>query len=560
MRSKKREILRSFRKKLLYLAGSTFVLLLLLVFFVQKYDTSGTIDYSTYRTLVQSHMVDQARVGEKFIYLHSGPNVFKIPKDAIDLKELYQSVPIKTEANLDWLVDVGMLAILAFLVGYMIYSLRRQQREPIPIRHEIQIAPAQTPEEFKENIQPQTSDVTFEDVAGIDEVKEELEEIIDFLQEPQKYIDFGVRMPRGVLLVGPPGVGKTLIAKAVAGEAGVPFFYQSGSAFVQIYVGMGAKRVRELFQKAKEMAPAIVFIDEIDAVGKARGGMRNDEREATLNQLLTEMDGFEDSTGVVVIGATNKIEVLDEALLRPGRFDRRIFVSLPGKEDRKKILHIYLRRIPHDVDLEYLAQMTVGFSGAALASLVNEAALHALRNGKKVVKLEDFERVKDKVLLGKRKLLSYDEKEKRIQSLYQGAKALAAYWYGVDFEKITLVGGSLSKVDREILSKNDYLAKIKALMAGYVAQKMVYEEIFSNSAEDLKRAKVLAEEMVLHLGMGDRLMADMQDVAQILESVQGELKEFFKSHQKLLQAITHHILTHESITKADIKRIVDEIF
>ncbi len=552
--------MRSFRKKLLYLAGSTFVLLLLLVFFVQKYDTSGTIDYSTYRTLVQSHMVDQARVGEKFIYLHSGPNVFKIPKDAIDLKELYQSVPIKTEANLDWLVDVGMLAILAFLVGYMIYSLRRQQREPIPIRHEIQIAPAQTPEEFKENIQPQTSDVTFEDVAGIDEVKEELEEIIDFLQEPQKYIDFGVRMPRGVLLVGPPGVGKTLIAKAVAGEAGVPFFYQSGSAFVQIYVGMGAKRVRELFQKAKEMAPAIVFIDEIDAVGKARGGMRNDEREATLNQLLTEMDGFEDSTGVVVIGATNKIEVLDEALLRPGRFDRRIFVSLPGKEDRKKILHIYLRRIPHDVDLEYLAQMTVGFSGAALASLVNEAALHALRNGKKVVKLEDFERVKDKVLLGKRKLLSYDEKEKRIQSLYQGAKALAAYWYGVDFEKITLVGGSLSKVDREILSKNDYLAKIKALMAGYVAQKMVYEEIFSNSAEDLKRAKVLAEEMVLHLGMGDRLMADMQDVAQILESVQGELKEFFKSHQKLLQAITHHILTHESITKADIKRIVDEIF
>ncbi len=552
--------MRSFRKKLLYLAGSAFLLLLLLAFFVQKYDKSGTIDYSTYRTLVQSHMIDQARIGEKFIYLHSGPNVFKIPKDAVDLKELYQSVPIKTEANFDWLVDVGMLSILAFLVGYMIYYLRRQQREPIPIRHEIQIAPAQTPEEFKENIQPQTSDVTFKDVAGIDEVKEELEEIIDFLQEPQKYIDFGVRMPRGVLLVGPPGVGKTLIAKAVAGEAGVPFFYQSGSAFVQIYVGMGAKRVRELFQKAKEMAPAIVFIDEIDAVGKARGGMRNDEREATLNQLLTEMDGFKDSTGVVVIGATNKIEVLDEALLRPGRFDRRIFVSLPNKEDRKKILSIYLRRIPHRVDLEQLAQMTVGFSGAALASLVNEAALHALRSGKKRVEREDFERVKDKVLLGKKKLLSYDEKEKRIQSLYQGAKALAAYWYGVNFEKITLVGGSLSKVDREILSKNDYLAKIKALMAGYVAQKMVYDEVFSNSAEDLKRAKVLAEEMVLHLGMGDRLMADMQDVAQILESVQGELKEFFKNHQRVLEAITQHILSQESITKADIKRIVDEIF
>ncbi len=552
--------MRSFRKKLLYLAGSALLLLLLLAFFVQKYDKTGTIDYSTYRTLLQSHMIDQARVGQEFVYLQSGSNIFKIPKEAVDLKELYQAVPVQTQESLEWLVDVGMLAILAFLVGYMIYYLRRQQREPIPIRHEIQIAPAQAPEEFKENIQPQTSDVTFDDVAGIDEVKEELEEIIDFLKEPQKYIDFGVRMPRGVLLVGPPGVGKTLIAKAVAGEAGVPFFYQSGSAFVQIYVGMGAKRVRELFQKAKEMAPAIVFIDEIDAVGKARGGMRNDEREATLNQLLTEMDGFEDSTGVVVIGATNKIEVLDEALLRPGRFDRRIFVSLPNKEDRKRILSIYLRRIPHRVDLEQLALMTVGFSGAALASLVNEAALQALRSGKKVVEIEDFERVREKVILGKRKLLSYDEKEKQIQSLYQGAKALAAYWYGVDFDKITLVGGSLSNVDREILSKNDYLAKIKALMAGYVAQQMVYEEVFSNSAEDLKQAKILAEEMVLHLGMGDRLMADMQDVAKILESVQEELEEFFKGHQKLLDAITHHILTHESITKADIKRIVDEVF
>ena len=203
--------MRSFRKKLLYLAGSALLLLLLLAFFVQKYDKTGTIDYSTYRTLLQSHMIDQARVGQEFVYLQSGSNIFKIPKEAVDLKELYRSVPVKTQESLEWLVDVGMLAILAFLVGYMIYYLRRQQREPIPIRHEIQIAPAQAPEEFKENIQPQTSDVTFDDVAGIDEVKEELEEIIDFLKEPQKYIDFGVRMPRGVLLVGPPGVGKTLI-------------------------------------------------------------------------------------------------------------------------------------------------------------------------------------------------------------------------------------------------------------------------------------------------------------------------------------------------------------
>jgi ATP-dependent metalloprotease FtsH len=402
--------------------------------------------------------------------------------------------------------------------------------------------------------------VLFEDVAGIDEVKEELEEIIDFLKDPKKYTSFGVRMPKGVLLVGPPGVGKTLIAKAVAGEAGVPFFYQSGSAFVQIYVGMGAKRVRELFKKAKQMAPSIIFIDEIDAVGRARGGMRNDEREATLNQLLTEMDGFDASSEVIVIGATNKIELLDEALLRPGRFDRRIFVSLPNKEERAKILQIYLKKIPHHVDVERLADMTVGFSGAALSSLVNEAALHALKAKKKIVTIEDFEAVKEKVIFGKKKVLSFTEKEKEVQAFYQAAKALSAYWFGQEFDKISLVGGEVKELDKEIVSKEEYLAKLKVLLAGYVALQLRFGQHFSISAEDVKRAKILAEEMVLGYAMGDKIFADVSDAAKIVEVTLGELREFLSSKKEALEEIARLLLQKESVTQADVKEVLGGVF
>ncbi len=552
--------MRNFRKKLLILLISLFVFALLGAAFFLKIQRPAPIDYSTYKTMLENSLIDSAKVGERYIYLKSGGNEFLIPKGAVDIEELYKKVPVEMEEDYTLWYDVFSLVILAFFVGFVVYYLRRNRQEPIPIKHQIQIAPAEMHDEFSENITPQVSDVTFDDVAGIDEVKEELEEIIDFLQNPKKFRDFGVRMPRGVLLVGPPGVGKTLIAKAVAGEAGVPFFYQSGSAFVQIYVGMGAKRVRELFKKAKEMAPSIIFIDEIDAVGKARGGMRNDEREATLNQLLTEMDGFEDSSGVIVIGATNKIEVLDEALLRPGRFDRRIFVSLPNKEERAKILHIYLRRIPHHVDIETLAQMTVGFSGAALASLVNEAALYALRKGKKIVELEDFEAVKEKVLWGKKKLLAFSDKEKEIQSVYQAAKALAAHWYGIDFDKLTLVGGSIKELDREILSRSDYLAKIKLHLAGYVAHKLIYDEEFSTAAEDIAKAKSLAEEMVLHYGMGDKLYADVSDAMSIVHQCVSELTEYLASHKKLLLQVAEYLRSHEAVSKEDIKRIADALF
>ena len=223
-------------------------------------------------------------------------------------------------------------------------------------------------DDLNSNIQAVTSNITFKDVAGIKEIKEELEEVVDFLNNPSKYLQYGIKLPKGVLLVGPPGVGKTLIARAVAGEADVPFFYQSGASFVHIYVGMGAKKVRELFAKAKQSAPAIIFIDEIDAVGKARSGKSNDERESTLNELLTQMDGFDGDSGVIVIAATNKIEVLDDALLRAGRFDRRVHVGLPNIEDRKKILELYLNGKNHEINIEKLVNETAGFSSAALAT------------------------------------------------------------------------------------------------------------------------------------------------------------------------------------------------
>lgn len=272
-------------------------------------------------------------------------------------------------------------------------------------------------------IKPVSSNITFKDIAGIKEIKEELEEIVDFLNNPKKYQKFGVKLPKGVLLVGPPGVGKTLIARAVAGEAQVPFFYQSGASFVHIYVGMGAKKVRELFSSAKINAPSIVFIDEIDAVGKMRSGKSNDERESTLNELLTQMDGFDGESGVIVIAATNKIEVLDDALLRAGRFDRRLYVGLPNMEDRRNILDLYLKDVKYEINILKLSNETSGFSSAALATLVNEALLNMIKNNNKVLSENDIEIAKNKLEFGKKQLKILDSEQKEILAIYQTCKA-----------------------------------------------------------------------------------------------------------------------------------------
>ncbi|WP_187648434.1 AAA family ATPase [Nitrosophilus labii] len=557
MNQKRTQTTQVSKKSKIIAVVSALLISAILVFAYLK-DRADLIDYSTYKTLLKNDMIDSAEIGERYVYIKSGQNSYKIPKEMVELSKLYENTPVKIKENYSYVYDLVLLIIVAMFFGYLIFITKKREKEQTLIKHQINIAQPEI-DDFSSKIKPIISDLRFKDVAGIEDVKEELQEIIEFLKNPKKFIDFGVRMPRGVLLIGPPGVGKTMIAKAVAGEANVPFFYQSGSAFVQIYVGMGAKRVRELFAKAKQMAPSIVFIDEIDAVGKARGGIRNDEREATLNQLLTEMDGFEDSSGVIVIAATNKIDMLDEALLRPGRFDRRIFVSLPNAKERAEILKVYLKKIPHFVDIEKLSKMTVGFSGAALASLVNEAALHTLRKGKKIVELSDFEEVRDKVLFGKRKILAFSEKEKDIQATYQAAKALSAYWYEIDFDKVSITGGGFKDVDKEIVSKHELLAKIKLFLSGYAAMGLFFNEEFSNAAEDLHRAKQLAEDMVTRYGMGERLMGDLSDVSTILDSQMNEIKEFLSSQNRRIVKIKELLLENEFVTYEDIKRVVDEI-
>ena len=409
-------------------------------------------------------------------------------------------------------------------------------------------------------IKPTASNVTFDDVAGISEVKEELVEIVDFLKNPEKYKAFGINLPRGVLLVGPPGVGKTLIAKALAGEAGVPFFYQSGSSFVQMYVGIGAKRVRDLFAKAKANAPSIIFIDEIDAIGKARGNLRNDERESTLNQLLTEMDGFEGSSGVIVIGATNKVELLDEALLRAGRFDRRIYVELPGLEDRVEILKVHLKNKPFKGSLENIAKMTVGFSGAALASLVNEASIYALKQGKYIIQEEDFYAVKDKVLIGKKRLQTYNNKEKEILSYYQACKAVIAEWLSVDFERISLVKDDFKEEDKEIISKTEMINKIQVFLAGRVGVEEKFNEKYSNAHLDLKKARELAIKMVQDYAMSDSLIPNEGEVAKILNDAYADVKVLYNSNINLIESVYQVLIKKEVIHKEELEKIKNEIF
>ena len=462
-------------------------------------------------------------------------------------------------------LNAGMLmtqiiAVLIVLVFFIFFIILLKKLAPPPQQPQQVQVEMNTGIEKDFIITPTTSNVTFKDVAGISEVKEELVEIVDFLKNPEKYRSFGIKLPKGVLLVGPPGVGKTLIAKALAGEAGVPFFYQSGSSFVQMYVGVGAKRVRDLFSKAKAMAPSIIFIDEIDAIGKARGNLRNDEREATLNQLLTEMDGFEGSEGVIVIGATNKVELLDEALLRPGRFDRRVFVELPGLNDRLEILKVHMKNRPFKGNLENIAKMTVGFSGAALASLVNEASIHALKHNKPYLEEEDFYAVKDKVLIGKKRLNTYSDKEKEILSYYQASKAVIAHWLGVDFERISLVKDDFKEEDKEIISKTELMSKIETYLAGRVAVEDKFNEKFSNAHKDLKKAREIAIQMIKDYGMGENVVGDESEIAKILEIAYKETKVLYETNKEIIQKAYEIMLKNEVIHKEDIEKIKNEIF
>ncbi len=364
--------------------------------------------------------------------------------------------------------------------------------------------------------------VTFDDVAGIEEVKEELSEVVDFLKNPRKFQKLGARIPRGVLLYGPPGTGKTLLAKAVAGEAGVPFFSISGSDFVEMFVGVGAARVRDLFGNAKRNAPCIIFVDELDAVGRHRGaglGGGHDEREQTLNQLLVEMDGFDPNQGVILIAATNRPDILDPALLRPGRFDRRIAVPRPDVLGREAILKVHTKGKPlgKDIDLKILARRTPGFVGADLANMMNEAALLAARKGKDVIEMSDMEESIDKVIAGpERKNVIISDKEKKVVAYHESGHALVARFLpNTDpVHKISIIprGGAalgytlqLPTEDRYLISKQELMTRLAVLLGGRVAEEIVFEDITTGAHDDLQKATEIAREMVCEYGMSDTL-------------------------------------------------------
>jgi cell division protease FtsH len=443
--------------------------------------------------------------------------------------------------------------------------------------------------------------VTFDDVAGIDEAKEELEEIVEFLRNPQKFSRLGGKIPKGALLVGPPGTGKTLLARAIAGEAGVPFFTISGSDFVEMFVGVGASRVRDMFEQAKKNAPCIVFIDEIDAVGRSRGvgyGGGNDEREQTLNQLLVEMDGFEANEGIIIVAATNRPDVLDPALLRPGRFDRQIQVPNPDIKGRDKILSVHARKVPlgPDVDLRIIARGTPGFSGADLANLVNEAALMAARVGRRFVTMEDFESAKDKVMMGaERRSMVMTEDEKKLTAYHEAGHAIVGLNVPQHdpIHKATIIprgralGLVLALPERDQLSVTytKYKSKIAMAMGGKVAEELIFgkDNVTSGAASDIQQVSKIARAMVTQFGFSDQLgnidYANEQqsylgtysggtthspetmelideEVRKIVDEGYETAKRILTEKAEDLQRLAQGLLEYETLTGPEIGRVI----
>jgi cell division protease FtsH len=443
--------------------------------------------------------------------------------------------------------------------------------------------------------------VTFADVAGVDEAKEELSEVVEFLSNPKKFTRLGGRIPKGVLLVGPPGTGKTLLARAVAGEAGVPFFSISGSDFVEMFVGVGAARVRDLFIQGKKNAPCLIFIDEIDAVGRQRGaglGGGHDEREQTLNQLLVEMDGFESNEGVILIAATNRPDVLDPALLRPGRFDRQVFVPNPDLNGRKKILEVHARRVPlsDDVDLEVIARGTPGFSGADLENLVNEAALYAARKEKDHVEMSDLEQAKDKVLMGKeRRSMILTEEERKITAYHEAGHTLVAKFLPKTdpVHKVSIVprGRALGITmqlptdDRHNYSKTYLENNLAVLMGGRVAEEIIFDEMTTGAGNDIERATKMARRMVCEWGMSETLgplalgensqevflgrdivhhkdyseetarLIDAE-IRRIVQGAYGRAKELLTENLDALHNVSLALLERETLTGEEVDKIM----
>jgi cell division protease FtsH len=555
--------------------------------------------------------VDRGNVKEVTIYL--SPNSYEIEGEwrepvkkfrvtlfkeaAPDLtKELRDKgvlINVKEVTRADWINFLLTAAPLFLLVGFWIVMMRQMQ------------AGGNKALSFGKSrarlLSAQQKKATFKDVAGSDEAKEELQEIIEFLKDPQKFQKLGGRIPKGVLLVGPPGTGKTLLARAIAGEANVPFFSISGSDFVEMFVGVGASRVRDLFEQGKKNAPCIIFIDEIDAVGRHRGaglGGGHDEREQTLNALLVEMDGFESNEGVILIAATNRPDVLDPALLRPGRFDRRVVVARPDVKGREEILRVHTRKVPlsDDVDLSIIARGTPGFSGADLANLVNEAALWAARQNRKFVAMDDFEMSKDKVLMGvERKSMILSDEEKRNTAYHEAGHALvAAMTPGADpVHKVTIIPRGMAlgltmqlpEADKHTYTKEFLEGMLAVLMGGRSAEEIFLGHITTGAGNDIERATDIARNMVCEWGMSDlgplafgkkeeaiflgREIAQHRDfsedtalqidreVKRIVSDGYEKAKSILSTNRELLDRIAQALLVREVLDANEVKLLME---
>ncbi len=582
------------------------VLFLLVVTLFNLFSGSGSTlqsrekTYSEFVTAVEGGNVSTVTLdGEQVRYTTSDGQSYTTikPGDAEVTQMLIDNnIPVRAEKQQQSTFQSFLLTLLPFLllIGVWIYFMNRMQGGGKGGAMGFGKSKAKM-------LTEKHGRVTFDDVAGIDEAKEELEEIVEFLRNPQKFSRLGGKIPKGALLVGPPGTGKTLLARAIAGEAGVPFFTISGSDFVEMFVGVGASRVRDMFEQAKKNAPCIVFIDEIDAVGRHRGagyGGGNDEREQTLNQLLVEMDGFEANEGVIILAATNRKDVLDPALLRPGRFDRNVTVGNPDIKGREKILGVHARKTPlgADVDLRIIARGTPGFSGADLANLVNEAALMAARVGRRFVTMEDFENAKDKVMMGAERrsmVLTADQKEKT--AYHEAGHAVVGLKLPEcdPVYKATIIprGGalgmvvSLPEMDRLNWHKDECEQKLAMTMAGKAAEIIKYGEghVSNGPAGDIQQASQLARAMVLRWGMSDKIgnidyaeahegysgnTAGFSVSANTKELIEEEVRRFIEdAYKRAYQILEEHkdewerlaqgLLEYETLTGEEIKRVMN---